>query len=113
MTDWKKWRDEAIADGWEHRPLFLGQTEDESVVLELANFQIVLNIAKNEILGWGPDYLLIEVPEVYDFNEIYDSIYICHFCHKSVATIQRIGKSLRACPPCYQEYFKTRDVWDN
>jgi hypothetical protein len=131
-----KWRDDAIADGWEHKATYDPQ-ELESRACSLSklvdvpglrlyperrfteglhDFRALIITRANENDGkwkyeagvsvWGPDGLALFPGEVYDMNFLIRGLKVCHFCHKEGVDTSRVGFASRCCRDCYPEAVK-------
>ena len=102
------WREAAMADGWESRPIYQHEdeltafrlTRDGFVVQGLARPEGELSVGSGEIHCWGPDGLHIPVGEVYDWGNLNRAVETCGYCSAHPVKTTRVGFAGRCCEAC-------------
>ena len=102
------WRTAAIADGWEHSPIYKLEAEETATLLKKKGFtvQVYLRDNSSSIAMWGPDDLAIPVTFPYNFEQIKKALNICTECNIEGQTV-RIGFAGRVCPKCRKKLVPT------
>ena len=107
LKEAQTWRDEAIADGWSHSPIYKHEAEDTACHLEREGFVASVYV-RNErgchVCVWGPDTLAIEPPNPYDWNLVVYRTHICAYCGNYFDKTVRIGFAGRCCPECRKKH---------
>jgi len=95
----RKFRDAAIADGWQAKPTYPDH-EDIGRASSLSRDGWTMSIMSRENIGkwkgkaeitiWAPDGLQIEPPATYDWATIQDRLNVCLACKKRVQTTYRL-----------------------
>lgn len=107
----RAFRDAAIADEWEAKPLYEGGEIEQAVQLTRDEWVIHIYLRSETDCGvsiWGPDRLAVYYPdsEPYDFEELERRLYICSVCGAEGETV-RLGFAGRVCPACRKELAPT------
>ncbi len=107
-----KWRNDAIADGWEHRPTYPKEEEDRASSLQKEGWKALILARVNdnkkfrfeaEISVWAPDGLVISPPASYDFDLLKKGTRICSHCGKQDIDTFRFSFAGRCCKECLPE----------
>ena len=126
----KKFRDDAIDDGWFHKPTYDElESEDSSCSLEKSGFKMLIltrDYTKKEkstcswkyeasIDIWGPDGLVIHTKPNYDWEDIQKGLNRCLNCGKENVEVFRAGFAGRYCKDCLPEQKKLQEYpgWTN
>lgn len=101
-----RWREAAIADGWEAEPLY-GDHEPIGKAAKLTREGYVAQVyARDEnnamVSVWGPDGLAVDPPIPYEWDAIVYMTKVCAYCGRVGDTV-RLGFAGRACPACRKE----------
>ena len=111
----RKWRNDAIADGWSHKPTYGdGEEEDRACSLEKDGWKALILTRINdtkrhkfsfeaEVSVWGPDGLSINPSPVYNFDLMKQDIRTCHSCNKINIETFRFSFAGRCCKECLPE----------
>ena len=107
-----KWREDAIADGWEHEPTYPGH-EPESTACKLHKGAFRTQIITRERVGkwayeadvhvWGSDGLAVKPDRVYSFQQLADGLRVCVWCGATDVSTSRVGFANRVCEACLPE----------
>ena len=107
----ESWRVALRADGWESSPIYNQYARDHGdrsfeyhrdgwtihIYDQPAHFKTERQIS---IAAWGPDRLAVELPEVYNFEQMERNLLLCCYCKKYVSETVSIGFAGRCCPEC-------------
>lgn len=105
----EKWRLDAIADGWEHKPsdvamdgTVLMPEEIESELDKDGWHALVYNRPDGyqEISVWGKDQLAVDTPDAYSMVTLEWNSHRCMYCKDYFPETVRIGFAGRCCQPC-------------
>ena len=104
----KRYRDAAVADGWQIKPTY-GDQEREST-LDRDGFSMMILTRGGTPNGkwkceasvniWGPDRLSIMPPDKYDWGAIVGNQTKCNACGKSGVETTRYSFAGRCCEAC-------------
>lgn len=106
-----KFREDAIADGWECKPTYGSSESIEShatLAKEGFTCHVKARIKKEgkwkyeaEVTIWGSDGLVISgMPLIYNWEEIKAGLKRCNYCLRNGVEIQRLGFAGRCCKEC-------------
>ncbi len=114
----KRFRDAAVADGWDIAPTY-GEHESVDRAAKLHKGGFTMMVLTREKVGkwnyeaqvslWGPDGLGITPPVEYDWQAIQDGIHVCYNCRKHVEKTQRYSFAGRCCEECLPEMRKQHE----
>ncbi|MEN6537952.1 MAG: hypothetical protein ABFD60_07980 [Bryobacteraceae bacterium] len=119
------WKSAAIADGWSHKPTYNHEDESSACTLEKNGFHAIIltrtcfGSAKWKfeatVSVWGPDGLVINLGETYDFEALKAGLRICLNCGAKNVDTRRVSFAGRVCNACYPEQKKKHEYpgWDN
>lgn len=99
---------DAVADGWMIRPTYDTESVNRHATLDREGFKLMAKTRtdvgswkyETQINGWGPDGLVIRIPDVYSWTAIQDAVRVCDNCGKHVAQTHRYGFAGRCCAEC-------------
>ena len=106
------YRGAMISDGWTSVPLYpANESVDEASRMTKDGFVAhaisrTSNPSTNRhkylasVHCWGPDGLVIEVPNVYDWNAIKSGLRKCGYCGAQDVPTQQVGFAGRCCEKC-------------
>lgn len=110
-----QWIKDAIVDGWTAEPTYPGhESIEEAITLTKDGFSIQsldrsekwakwgMIKAQQQIAAWGPDGLIIDLPETYSMEALKKGLLICCYCGKEGPT-KRISFAGRTCNDCYEK----------
>lgn len=108
LQECEAWRNAAIADGWLHKPTYAkSEGEDRHCTLNREGYTAMINARDNRqcnVMLWGPDGLVIEPPNPYDWELITYRTHICEYCNQWFEKTVRIGFAGRCCPECRKKH---------
>lgn len=105
----KAFRKAAVEDGWSIKPTYSSESVDSASTLRRDGFQMSILTRRLDNLKykysvsidiWGPDELVVMVPDVYGWEPIRRNLNRCNYCKKYVATCTRVSFAGRVCPDC-------------
>jgi len=107
LAEVKAWVAAAKADGWSCEGTYEpNESVEHAATLKRDGFH-VLTIMRSEtqasISAWGPDELHIEVPVIYDFDELRAGVNRCGYCGDRRKPTVRIGFAGRCCQECREK----------
>lgn len=104
-----KWREAAIADGWQAEPTY-GDHEPLEQAWKLRRDGFTIQglsrpgsdkmLPSADVHIWGPDGLAIEPPAEYDFAAIVRGSQTCSECGAHPVTTERVAFANRVCAEC-------------
>lgn len=103
-----EWRNAAVADGWEVRPLYDNEpiesaaklTREEFVVHTISRPAVRHWRERADISGWGPDGLSIAIPLPYDMDRIRQALRRCNPCGAQDVDTHQYSFAGRCCAEC-------------
>jgi hypothetical protein len=102
------WHAAAIADGWNSRPTYSHEPEEQAFTLSREGF-LVQGLARpctsdtvgsGQLTCWGPDGLSIPVGEIYDWPAIQAGLTTCENCGTTGVETFRAAFVNRGCADC-------------
>jgi hypothetical protein len=119
-----KFREAAIADGWEAKPTY-GDSEplERCASLTKDGFKMHIKSRENEgrryryeaqVSIWGPDRLAIKTPTIYDMKLIEQGLKTCNKCG-AIGDMFQYSFAGRCCENCLPEMRKLHEYpgWTN
>ena len=117
-----KWREDAIADGWSHEPIY-GDHEPEETAMRLKRDGFTASVynrtGKTEGGGsgvfigsvsvWGPDKLHVAHHNFYSWDLLIRSLEQCDYCNLYPVKTQCVGFAGRCCSNCLPEQRKKQE----
>ena len=100
----KRWREDAAADGWSHKPTYGDHESEERAATLNKDGWTVMTLARSEkccsLSAWGPDRLAVTPPLIYDMAALQAGLLVCGYCNQPVEQTQRVGFAGRSCDAC-------------
>lgn len=106
LVEIRKWRDAAIADGWDHAPTYAPHEEEDRACRLKRDGFVVQTITREELAklasihAWGPDDLQVSVPDEYSMEALVKNLRRCNDCGAVDVETQRTGFAGRVCNTC-------------
>ena len=114
----RDWRDAAIADGWDHAPIYPNHEPEETAVrMNRSGFvaQICMRPTYYSLHVWCPRGMALEIPIPYSWEQLELNRKLCETCGGREAEIDRVGFANRICVKCAPVQRKKIEFpgWDN
>jgi len=115
MNQVEQWREDAIADGWSHAPLYPGhKPENSAAKLTYRGWTAqVFNSPERPgwktqrcIAVWDDKGIAVVVPTTYSWESLQQALTVCMFCSATGVHTQRVSFAGRCCDLCLPEQRK-------
>lgn len=98
------WREAAIADGWQHEPLYAPhETEEQACRMARDGFKAHVIVRGNHgdsVAVWGPDGMQVRVPREYTWEAVVAGLRTCQPCGATDVDTVRYSFAGRCCAAC-------------